>query len=158
MVHSTVSMLGQWCCSWFVALAKVILERLNPSLAWGVPVQGGMKIAVIFHVLGRRHQEFTLSTWHVGFIIHFSSWTQFGLLCAGSLSREWQPTVDQTLRVRGSCQNKCNCCWSLGAASALCGSCLMLLTPHWIGRSRKLYSALSICMNASASDLCLVRC
>lgn len=48
-----------------VTFTRVILEKLDISVAWGVPMQGSAEVAVVFHVLGRRCQAFSLlpSTW-----------------------------------------------------------------------------------------------
>lgn len=77
-------MLGQLCCSLDVTFTRV-LEKLDLSVAWGVPTQGSTEVAVVFHVLGRRCQEFSLSP---RFMIPFSSRIQFGFLCAVSLSQQ----------------------------------------------------------------------
>lgn len=104
MVHSRAGVLG-WCCC---ILTRVIPQRMDPYVAWGVPVQVSMEVAVAFHVLGRRHQAFMLSA------------GRFIIPSPGSLgSFVLQPqlvsaTGEHTLRVSNCCQAKCNCWWSWG--------------------------------------------
>lgn len=126
----------------------------GPLRGWGVPVQVSMEVAVAFHVLGRRHQAFMLSAGR--FIIPSPGRTQSGFLCAATSAHEWQPTGEHTLRVRDSCQAKCNCWWSWGGCKSSLWELFGVVDPtlNQEGKEETAFSTLSI----STSYLCLVRC